>query len=374
LEHSQTLSSATNLKDKESENNLSANNAASKNDELYPDQNHSYERDGLLPEQDDLLTEQDDLLPEQDDLLPEQDDLLPEQDDLLTEQDDLLTEQDDLLTEQDDLLTEQDDLLTEQDDLPTASNCNKNSSGRIHSVARKSRATTYETNLGNGTNHLHLITPKNYNEYPCALNAIYQFRHFVFCEQLRWVSKSLDKLEKDQFDEKEGTSYLIYVDPNGILRGCIRLIEMFYDCMFDGPFYGFLEDREKYKKEGFWEISRLAIDRTTTDKYDKTERRKVLPTLLGAVNHLSFHKGIKESFLIVFPKQVKTWKKFEWAVGKPIKATRIKDLASGKNKKVLTISYITSTDFYNLFKAQSSRDDLPSLDIHCGKEIIKLYT
>ena len=112
---------------------------------------------------------------------------------------------------------------------------------------------------------LYLIDPDNYHLHQNDLEQMYRLRHTVFFDKMKWQVSSIHGMEKDQYDEKNAY-YLIYKDSHGIIRGCVRFIEMIHDCMFDDPFKHLLPNIEDYKKPRYWELSRLAVDHT----YDAT--------------------------------------------------------------------------------------------------------
>ena len=91
---------------------------------------------------------------------------------------------------------------------------------------------------------LYLIDPDNYHLHKNDLNEMYQLRHRVFFEQMKWHVSSENGMEKDEYDEQD-MYYLIYKDDQGIVRGCVRFIEMTHTCMFDGPFTGHAEESPK---------------------------------------------------------------------------------------------------------------------------------
>ncbi len=128
---------------------------------------------------------------------------------------------------------------------------------------------------------IYLITPENYKCYRTELDNMYRLRHKVFFEQLKWQVNSNDGMEKDEFDEKNA-HYLIYKDEKGIIRGCQRLIEMKNPCMFDGPFKFFLSDLSDFKRPGYWEASRFAIDHEFDENYTSKKAQEVCLWLLAA--------------------------------------------------------------------------------------------
>ena len=83
----------------------------------------------------------------------------------------------------------------------------------------------------------------------------------MFFKRLSWKVNPQNGLEKDEYDEKNAY-YLIHKDEKGVITGCLRLIEMTNNCMFDGPFRFLLPDLKSYKRQGMWEVSRFAVDTT----------------------------------------------------------------------------------------------------------------
>ena len=126
-----------------------------------------------------------------------------------------------------------------------------------------------------------LIEPSNYHLHQQELEGMYRLRHQVFYEQLGWQVNSQNGLEKDEYDENH-TYYLVYKDAEGKIRGCQRYVEMQHNCMFDGPFKFMLDDLQRYKKPGYWEASRLAVDSLYTESYTPSHVKKVRSSLLAA--------------------------------------------------------------------------------------------
>lgn len=129
---------------------------------------------------------------------------------------------------------------------------------------------------------LYLIEPDTYDEYREDLDNMYRFRHKVFFDKLNWDVNSEDGMEKDQYDEKE-TYYLIYKDEKGIVRGCVRFIEMVNECMFDDPFKDMLPNVHEFKRPGYWEVSRFAIDTKSDDNYKSYMQTNITKMLITGV-------------------------------------------------------------------------------------------
>ena len=113
---------------------------------------------------------------------------------------------------------------------------------------------------------LYLIDPDNYHLHKEDLDNMYRLRHKVFFEKMNWQVSSENGMEKDAYDENN-MYYLIYKDTKGIIRGCVRFIEMTNNCMFDGPFKFALPNLNDFKKPRYWELSRLAVDYNYDDQY-----------------------------------------------------------------------------------------------------------
>lgn len=111
-----------------------------------------------------------------------------------------------------------------------------------------------------------LIKPSDYDYYRDDLDNMYRLRHTVFFEKMNWHVTSLNGLERDTLDE-HNMYYLIYKDEQGIIRGCIRFIEMIHPCMFDQDFKGTLPNINDFKKSGYWETSRFAVDTMLSSEY-----------------------------------------------------------------------------------------------------------
>ena len=143
---------------------------------------------------------------------------------------------------------------------------------------------------------LHLIKPNNYNLYRKDLDNMYRLRHRVFCTKLKWDVNGHDGMEKDQYDEKNAY-YLIYKDEHGIIVGCVRFIEMIHDCMFDGPFKHVLSDVSEFKRHGYWETSRFAVDTGSTGYYKSYGQRNVTKMLLAGLIQFGLNSKKVECYL-----------------------------------------------------------------------------
>lgn len=148
---------------------------------------------------------------------------------------------------------------------------------------------------------LYLIDPSNYACHRQDLDNMYRLRDKVFSQKLNWDVKSENGMEKDEYDEKDAY-YIVYKDKQGVIRGCQRMIEMTNRCMFDGPFKFVFSDYKDFKRPGYWEVSRLAVDYEYDENYTKNDAQKVYYALLAAKMHFGLEFAKVEAFMcITFP-------------------------------------------------------------------------
>jgi N-acyl-L-homoserine lactone synthetase len=145
---------------------------------------------------------------------------------------------------------------------------------------------------------LYLIDPSNYACHRQDLDNMYRLRDKVFLQKLNWDVKSQNGMEKDEYDEKDAY-YIIYKDEQGVIRGCQRFIEMTNQCMFDGPFRFLLSNISDFKRPGYWEVSRFAVDYEYSENYTQEDARKVFRSLLATEMHFGLEVAKVEAFLCI---------------------------------------------------------------------------
>lgn len=165
---------------------------------------------------------------------------------------------------------------------------------------------------------LYLISPHNYDDRLQDLEEIYRLRYRFFYKHLKWNVKTQDGMEKDEYDTPNAY-YFIYKDQEGSLKGCLRLIEMTNECMFDGPFDFLLPNLKDFKKPGYWEISRLAIDPNCSEK----EFKEIFTYLIMALGHFGLKSDTPKTYLTLsYPTSVELAKNLGISI-KTIKEDRI---------------------------------------------------
>ncbi len=91
------------------------------------------------------------------------------------------------------------------------------------------------------------------------LDRMYQLRHTVFAERLKWTSLNNDRREIDLYDVINPV-YLICRDPAGEVVGCWRLLPTTGPYMLKDIFSHLLQGATPPEQPDIWEISRFAID------------------------------------------------------------------------------------------------------------------
>lgn len=91
------------------------------------------------------------------------------------------------------------------------------------------------------------------------LDRMYELRHAVFAERLKWTSLNGNRREIDLYDVLNPV-YLICRDPAGEVVGCWRLLPTTGPYMLKDIFAHLLHGTAPPEQPDVWEISRFAID------------------------------------------------------------------------------------------------------------------
>lgn len=102
---------------------------------------------------------------------------------------------------------------------------------------------------------------------PAQLRAVFELRHEVFVEKLRWDVESVDGLERDEYDELD-PHYLVMVDDFEVV-GCARLLPTSGPNMLAEVFRPLLRGEPVPDSGGIWELSRFAV-RSLRRRYTRT--------------------------------------------------------------------------------------------------------
>lgn len=105
----------------------------------------------------------------------------------------------------------------------------------------------------------YIILNKNSINFKKYKDQIYALRHKVFKEKLNWKVDSIDGYKEiDRFDSLHRVSFIIVVNADDKVLGCMRLLPTTSDYMLEKVFPQLLVEHPK--DTHIWEISRFAID------------------------------------------------------------------------------------------------------------------
>ncbi len=105
---------------------------------------------------------------------------------------------------------------------------------------------------------IEIITPNSYQDCAAELDAMFRFRHRVFCERMGWDVRSEAGRERDQFDALSPI-YLIAKDARGELVATWRLLPTTGSYMIRDVFPDLMEGRPMPCDPSVWETSRFAV-------------------------------------------------------------------------------------------------------------------
>lgn len=193
-----------------------------------------------------------------------------------------------------------------------------------------------------------LIRPSDYNIHRQDLDCIYRLRFEVFYKKLQWDVLISENSEYDQYDEKNAY-YLAYKDKQGLIRGCLRLIEMNHECMFDGPFRFLSLNLQPFKFSGAWEVSRFATDPNLG--YGRTQ---VTIYLLAALYYFCLKiKRVDLFFAITCPAIARLYKQYGMTGD-------IVEKGEFKEQKLLVMAYKPLLFVYKTLLSQIPQSSLSS--------------
>lgn len=107
------------------------------------------------------------------------------------------------------------------------------------------------------------ITPENKHLYKAQLQEMYELRYRVFKKRLNWQLQTKDAQEKDSYDNKY-TCYVLYLDKEKKVRGCVRVIPTSRRYMIKNTFSAIRPIKPLPVNSNIWEISRFAVDNVNT--------------------------------------------------------------------------------------------------------------
>lgn len=103
-------------------------------------------------------------------------------------------------------------------------------------------------------------------------------RYKVFVKERGLDHSSFEDLEYDVFDTP-GAMYFCWRDPQGVVRGLIRLLPTTLPYMLQTYWPYLVSDGHIPRSRDVWEVTRLCVDRT----YDPRIRPRIMPEIMCAV-------------------------------------------------------------------------------------------
>src|SRR5258708_28869422 len=108
-----------------------------------------------------------------------------------------------------------------------------------------------------------IVTKDNAEHHVSNLHQMHRIRKAVFKDRLGWDVTVCGELEVDEYDAL-GPSYLLSIDRDGTLNGCVRLLPTTGPNMLRDIFPSFVTKAAVPRGERVWEASRFAVIGNTT--------------------------------------------------------------------------------------------------------------
>ncbi|WP_162408877.1 acyl-homoserine-lactone synthase [Acuticoccus sediminis] len=141
------------------------------------------------------------------------------------------------------------------------------------------------------------------------LDQMYNLRHRVFCEQLKWVSAEGGK-ERDIYDNLSPV-YLLHTDENAeFLYAAARLMPTSGRTLLTDVFAETMPDAVAFQSPFVWEITRLCVDEELIRQHQPKRRMlDVLRMMLLAGMEFGYRNGV-DTFLSNFDEaRLRIWRR-----------------------------------------------------------------
>jgi acyl homoserine lactone synthase len=130
-----------------------------------------------------------------------------------------------------------------------------------------------------------------------TLNAMFQFRHKVFYERLRWEVPIKNGIERDYYDELNPV-YLVAKNTGGVVEGCWRLLPTTGPYMLKNTFPQLLFGDQAPEDPTIWEMSRLAVLPSNSSERVQVTLNAITFDLIRTVYEFSIQNGIRRYVLV----------------------------------------------------------------------------
>lgn len=140
---------------------------------------------------------------------------------------------------------------------------------------------------------MHLVAPDRYQDFAEELAEMHRLRLRVFKERLDWNVQATEDQEVDEFDAL-APIYLLQRDPDGLVRGCVRMLPTTGPTMLGTKFSDLVDDHPIPELPSVWESSRFALDVPPNAPKGTSGIAKATYELFGGMIEFGLSRGLSE--------------------------------------------------------------------------------
>ena len=148
---------------------------------------------------------------------------------------------------------------------------------------------------------IYVIDSLNKQDYQPMLDEMYRLRKRVFHDRLGWDVEITDGMEIDIFDSLD-PSYIISVDSEGHVVGCVRQLQTTGPHMLSDVFSSILDGEPPLRSSRVWEATRFCVD---TQRLSGGRGRNtisyVTSEIMIAAIELAISAGVTDAIAVVDP-------------------------------------------------------------------------
>ena len=148
---------------------------------------------------------------------------------------------------------------------------------------------------------IYVIDSLNRQDYQPMLDEMYRLRKRVFHDRLGWDVEITDGMEIDIFDRLD-PSYIISVDSEGQVVGCVRQLQTTGPHMLSDVFSSILDGEPPLRSSRVWEATRFCVD---TQRLSGGRGRNtisyVTSEIMIAAIELAISAGVTDAIAVVDP-------------------------------------------------------------------------
>ena len=148
---------------------------------------------------------------------------------------------------------------------------------------------------------IYVIDSLNKQDYQPMLEEMYRLRKRVFHDRLGWDVEITDGMEIDIFDRLD-PSYIISVDSEGQVVGCVRQLQTTGPHMLSDVFSSILDGEPPLRSSRVWEATRFCVD---TQRLSGGRGRNtisyVTSEIMIAAIELAISAGVTDAIAVVDP-------------------------------------------------------------------------